>query len=257
MKRKALSARIRFEVLKRDKFTCQYCGKKAPDVVLAVDHIKPVASGGTNDPLNLATSCVECNGGKSDKPLSDESAVEKARHQTDLMAQRREQIQMMAKWQIELATMDPEIAAINELLSKLIGQTLSEVGEKNMRRRITRYGLVEVMQSTALAFSQYDRETAWEKITPILAARKRDRDFPGTSDAWHIVHNLKRTLRGSAWHPKEAVELLLRAKRLGVDWQDRSRQAEGHCRATSTSSAIASTTVTGKPVCSAQRCCGP
>ena len=45
-KRKALSQKIRFEVFKRDSFTCQYCGRKAPDVVLQVDHIVPVAKGG-------------------------------------------------------------------------------------------------------------------------------------------------------------------------------------------------------------------
>ena len=41
-KRKSLSKKIRFEVFKRDKFTCQYCGKTAPNVVLEVDHIEPV-----------------------------------------------------------------------------------------------------------------------------------------------------------------------------------------------------------------------
>ena len=54
-KRKSISKKNRFEVFKRDSFTCQYCGASAPDVLLEVDHIKPVASGGTNDILNLIT----------------------------------------------------------------------------------------------------------------------------------------------------------------------------------------------------------
>jgi 5-methylcytosine-specific restriction endonuclease McrA len=29
--RKALSKKLRFEVFKRDNFTCQYCGRAAPD----------------------------------------------------------------------------------------------------------------------------------------------------------------------------------------------------------------------------------
>ena len=41
MVRKGLSKKIRFEVFKRDQFTCQYCGKQAPNVVLEVDHITP------------------------------------------------------------------------------------------------------------------------------------------------------------------------------------------------------------------------
>ncbi len=52
-KRKAISKKVRFEVFKRDSFTCQYCGAKAPDVVLNCDHIEPVSKGGTNKLLNL------------------------------------------------------------------------------------------------------------------------------------------------------------------------------------------------------------
>ena len=50
--RKPLSKKIRFEVFKRDSFTCQYCGKSALDVVLELDHIKPVAKGGSNAKQN-------------------------------------------------------------------------------------------------------------------------------------------------------------------------------------------------------------
>jgi 5-methylcytosine-specific restriction endonuclease McrA len=64
-----LTNRQRFEILKRDGFTCQYCGRKPPEVVLEVDHIFPVDKGGTNDPSNLVASCYDCNRGKSDKLL--------------------------------------------------------------------------------------------------------------------------------------------------------------------------------------------
>jgi len=63
---------IRFKVLERDSFTCQYCGMSAPDVVLHVDHIKPVSKGGTNDMDNLITACAACNLGKSTMSLRDD-----------------------------------------------------------------------------------------------------------------------------------------------------------------------------------------
>jgi len=66
----ALSVRTRFEVFKRDQFTCRYCGRQSPEVVLEVDHITPVSRGGTDDAINLVTSCWECNRGKSDVPLA-------------------------------------------------------------------------------------------------------------------------------------------------------------------------------------------
>lgn len=63
-KRRPIPHAIRFYVLRRDKFTCQYCGRKAPDVVLHIDHIKAVAHGGSNHPNNLLVACVGCNVGK-------------------------------------------------------------------------------------------------------------------------------------------------------------------------------------------------
>ena len=65
----ALSKRTRFEVFKRDRFACQYCGRTPPDVVLHADHIAPVAGGGSDDPLNLLTACSDCNLGKAAIPL--------------------------------------------------------------------------------------------------------------------------------------------------------------------------------------------
>ena len=62
--RKSLTKKVRFEVFKRDSFICQYCGSKAPDVILEVDHLNPVKEGGSNDIMNLVTSCFSCNRGK-------------------------------------------------------------------------------------------------------------------------------------------------------------------------------------------------
>lgn len=68
--RRNIPPRVRFEVLKRDSFTCTYCGAKSPGVVLQVDHIDPVAAGGGNEIDNLTTSCSKCNGGKGAVPLT-------------------------------------------------------------------------------------------------------------------------------------------------------------------------------------------
>ena len=57
---------IRWQILTRDNFTCQYCGRKAPDVELHIDHIIPKSKGGTNESENLVVACAECNIGKAD-----------------------------------------------------------------------------------------------------------------------------------------------------------------------------------------------
>jgi hypothetical protein len=38
-KRRALSARVRYEVLDREAHTCRYCGRSSPVVTLHVDHV--------------------------------------------------------------------------------------------------------------------------------------------------------------------------------------------------------------------------
>jgi hypothetical protein len=65
MKRTSIAPGLRFRILARDEFTCRYCGRSAPSVELAVDHVHPVARGGTDDESNLVAACVECNAGKS------------------------------------------------------------------------------------------------------------------------------------------------------------------------------------------------
>ncbi len=69
--RKPLSVRTRFEVFKRDRFTCRYCGRSTPEVILEIDHVVPVVDGGGNDAMNLVTSCWDCNRGKSAVPLNE------------------------------------------------------------------------------------------------------------------------------------------------------------------------------------------
>lgn len=65
----SISKKIRFEVFKRDGFTCQYCGKHPPEVTLEIDHIKPKSKEGRDDINNLVTACFDCNRGKSNIEL--------------------------------------------------------------------------------------------------------------------------------------------------------------------------------------------
>lgn len=68
--RKPLSKKMRFEVFKRDGFTCAYCGGQPPKVTLHCDHVVAVANGGGNDIDNLVTACDACNLGKGARELT-------------------------------------------------------------------------------------------------------------------------------------------------------------------------------------------
>ena len=64
------SLRLRFQILKRDNFTCKACGASpahTPGLLLHVDHIVPWSNGGETKADNLQTLCQNCNLGKSNK----------------------------------------------------------------------------------------------------------------------------------------------------------------------------------------------
>lgn len=79
--REQLDRELRFSVLRRDGFTCQYCGRKAPAVVLHIDHVIPVAAGGSNDAANLVACCEDCNLGKGIRSVA---LVQRAKLSSDV-----------------------------------------------------------------------------------------------------------------------------------------------------------------------------
>lgn len=157
MERKPISKKTRFEVFKRDSFKCVYCGASAPDVLLHIDHIKPVAEGGDNDLLNLVTACASCNQGKGARELSDNAVIEKRKAQLDELNERREQLEMMMEWQDFLTnTDDVLVEKIAEMYSELVpGWSLNLVGKNNLKSVIKKYGFNEVAESLRIAVNQY------------------------------------------------------------------------------------------------------
>lgn len=60
------------EVWSRDKWTCQYCGYRAQDFKtwwnghFSLDHVVPLAHGGSHSTDNLVVTCGQCNNHKRD-----------------------------------------------------------------------------------------------------------------------------------------------------------------------------------------------
>ena len=93
MSREPLSKKTRFDVFKRDGFRCTYCGATPSEsVLLEVDHIHPIAEGGTNEIDNLVTACLACNRGKGHRLLTvvpqslDDKAAETAEREAQIKA---------------------------------------------------------------------------------------------------------------------------------------------------------------------------
>ncbi len=65
------AGQLRFRILERDGFRCRYCARTArePGVVLHVDHVVPLAAGGSTSEDNLVAACEECNLDRATRPL--------------------------------------------------------------------------------------------------------------------------------------------------------------------------------------------
>lgn len=80
--RQPIPRKLRHEVFKRDGYRCRECGASKDETSLEIDHIVPVARGGTNDLDNLQTLCRECNRMKhTDEWVGGETDLEVAKNE--------------------------------------------------------------------------------------------------------------------------------------------------------------------------------
>ena len=226
-KRKGISKKLRFEVFKRDSFTCQYCGRKAPDVLLEIDHIEPVSKGGTNDILNLITSCKDCNAGKSDRQLADTTVIDKRRQQLEELQERKEQIEMMFQWQKGLLELDEEVInRLSDFWSEQVpGYSLNENGIKGLKQLKKRFEIDEIMAAMKIAADQYLKydenghptkesvEYAWKKVGGICNTRRQERDKPYIQRLYYI----RGILRNRLSYINELLALQLLQKAMELD----------------------------------------
>ncbi len=199
-----MSKLLRFEVFKRDSFTCQYCGGQAPDVLLQVDHINPVASGGTNDLVNLITACQPCNNGKGARQLSDDSAVKRQRAQIELLEERREQLEMMLQWRDAAEREKIDIVeAIAERCAERGSFIPNESGRANIRRWLKTYTLPELLAALDNSFDSYMKwsgddpdqdawEVAFKKIPAVASINRQSAEKPYLRDVLYIQGILRR-----------------------------------------------------------------
>ncbi|WP_063850829.1 HNH endonuclease [Flammeovirga sp. SJP92] len=167
MERVTLTKKTRFEVFKRDKFQCQYCGKSAPDVVLNVDHIDPVSKGGTNDIINLITSCFDCNQGKKARLLSDDTIVQKQRKQLVLLEERREQLTLMFEWKKSLNEFDSEkVQMLTDYFNTFIQpHSLNEIAFKSLEKLTRKFTIEDIIEAIDIAINKYIQENDEGEIT--------------------------------------------------------------------------------------------
>ena len=186
----AITKRTRFEVFKRDSFKCQYCGRSAPEVLLEADHVEPRTKGGSDDILNLLTACIDCNRGKSDRRILDDSVIEKQKKQLQDLQKRREQLDMMFQWQKSLlGIQDDTVEKLSDFWCELTDYTFSDVGKKMFKKLLSKFTIGELMEAMTKADNQYCDGTqeknayALNKVGSICRWKDMDQE---TRDVYYI-----------------------------------------------------------------------
>ncbi|MDT6962932.1 HNH endonuclease [Cupriavidus sp. SZY C1] len=224
-RRKGLGKKLRFEVFKRDSFKCQYCGNCAPEIVLEIDHIDPVSKGGEDDIMNLITSCRDCNAGKSDRLLSDDSVVAKQRAQLEELNERREQLEMMLQWRDGLKQIDEDSLAKAESawVASAVGWRPNEKGQNDLRKWLKEFGLIKVLdaiETSARQYLDYDEngaatqasvQMAWSKISGICRVASQPEYMRDLYYARGILRN-----RLAYCDDRQAMTMMIDAVEAGV-----------------------------------------
>lgn len=146
---------LRFEVFKRDAFTCGYCGRRSPDVVLEADHVLPKSQGGRDELDNLVTSCEECNRGKAARPLSTAAPGLNPKERAERIAEHEGQIAEYSHWlAVQREREDEEIRLLGRHFERIPGSVATYRNEPRwywneaqVRRWVRRLGYHEVLDS--------------------------------------------------------------------------------------------------------------
>ena len=231
-----LSKKTRFEVFKRDRFTCQYCGAKAPDVVLHVDHVQPVADGGTNDLLNLLTACQGCNAGKGARRLDDSTEVTKQRAQLEELQDRREQIEMLLEWREALAEAKRDsVDIVAEAIEKASTWGVNEAGRADIKRWLKRYSLELLLRAVDESFETYlqfrgdePSDVSWNKafakVPAVANVIAQEETKPYLRDLFYI-QGIVRKRTGAKWY--DCLDLLEAAVKANATMESLTRFAKG------------------------------
>lgn len=154
--RKPISTKTRFDIFKRDSFTCQYCGKGTTNgVVLEVDHIVPVCEGGNNSKENLVTACWDCNRGKGGRELTQ--VPETLQEKTAKMVEKEAQYKVFKKIQDKTeARLASEIDSIDAIYQEEFPkrELTANFKQTSVRNFIDKLGVLEVQISMRKAVSK-------------------------------------------------------------------------------------------------------
>ena len=218
---------LRFDVFKRDSFTCQYCGRRAPDVALYCVHVNPSAESGGQTLATFTTACGDCKVGKVLDEDNDHSVLMRRLNRLTVLQEREEQAEMLAEWERERSNLDEvPVTRLDKQWIELTGYRLAEAGRAKVRNLVKKYGaelVGEAMRTAAAEYLERGKSGAateasmarcFDSIGAIASVEHAERLEPGARRMFFIRDALRKRL--SHCPHGHALNLIRSAARSGA-----------------------------------------
>lgn len=205
-----MNKKLRFEVFKRDRFICKYCGKKPGETILEVDHIIPRSKGGTDEIENLLTSCFDCNRGKGKRMLNELTA--EMQKNAELLKEKKEQLEAFYKYQKDIGKIiDKPVSILSEYWSELTNDeySLSAKGKISLKYFLKTFSIQEIKEAMDISTKIDDIESRFKYFCGIMHNKKLEKDDPELFD---LVKYWKSKKRNDNDYKKEGLTILLKGK---------------------------------------------
>ena len=180
-------------------------------MVLEIDHIHPVSKDGENDILNLITSCFDCNRGKGDRLISDDSVIKKQHEQLKVLQERKEQLEMMLEWRKGLDDIKQDyIDAFEDVFFRKTGHHLAPPQMDVVKKWLKTFSLNQLLDGLDIAVDSYYDESerrfydackAFDKVAGICHNKSTDK---GGKTKYYINYTLK-AIKGNGWFCKDDI----------------------------------------------------
>lgn len=173
-----MSKKLRFSVFHRDGFTCQYCGKRPPEVILEADHIVPRVEGGKDQLENLVTACFDCNRGKSDTSLR--KTPEQVKINIANIKEKAEQLREFYKYQQQVEDFNNgRVERLADTWSDLWDGKfeLNLLGRNSMKRFLKDLDPEEIEESLCIGAEKQPRDVsaAWRYACGVMWTKLRNK----------------------------------------------------------------------------------
>lgn len=193
--RQTIPRRLRHEVFKRDGYRCRECGASKDETKLEIDHILPVARGGTNDIDNLQTLCRECNRMKyTDEWVGGESDLETIKNELNLLNEKL----LNAQNKLTYTTDEDEIIERKYVVYKLKEDIIEVQNKKNQLE-------IEIEELNQKHILQQQQKDIDDKVYKKLYVELESSDIEILSKYFNLPNNKNVVISYSITYFKEML----------------------------------------------------